>query len=463
CLTHSATGQGPEYRTKYNYQWQREGTDLPGATSAGYVLSNVQAGVTGNYRVIVWNSINTETSTVAVVAIAASTRLYDTNAVAIRMGSGDQQLTDQGNSMFLDQFAKNGAYVNTLSIPDSGPYGIIGIGPYIVSVGAATSITGNGLSRSANGTHLVIAGYHTDLGYGAPLQNSTAAAVPRGIGVVDAGGRYTLAIASTNAFSNIIWRGGLTDSTNNYWGWGRSPGTHYFGFDAPAALVQSEWNNLRSMGLFNGDLYCVSAVANKNGVMKLDGMPTAAATPAVLIASGSTGSSDCDVSPNGMLIYLADDRAAANGGGIQRWEFDGSNWNRAYTLTNGLNNGARYLAADFSGANPVLYAVTSENVNNQIVVLEDTGAASTGTAIASAGANQNFRGIRLGPTAPASAASPLLSASPNPDNLVLDWNGSYFLQSATAVTGPYLDVVNGTRPYTNSTGAASQQFFRLRQ
>ena len=156
---------------------------MPGATLAAYVLSNVQAGVTGNYRVIVSNSINSETSDVAVVAIAASARLYHTNAVAIRMGSGAQELTANGNSMFLDQFAKNGAYVNTLSIPDSGPYGIVGLGPNIVSVGAATSITGNGLSRSADGAHLVIAGYNTNLSYNAPLQNSTAVAVPRGIGV----------------------------------------------------------------------------------------------------------------------------------------------------------------------------------------------------------------------------------------------------------------------------------------
>ncbi len=445
------------------YQWRFETTDIPGATAAAYSLTNVQPGVTGTYHVVVSSLGNSQTSSPAGVTLVNLIRLYDTNLVALRVGDGAQTLSANGNTISVDQFAPDGTYLSTVGIPNDGPYGILALGPNIVPVGANTSITGNGLSRSADGAHLVIAGYNTNLTYNAPLQNSTALAVPRGIGVIDASAHYTLAIASTNAFSNIIWRGGITDGTNNYWGWGRSPGTWYFGADASSVLVQSLWANLRSMGLFNGSIYCVSAVSGNNGVMKLDGMPTAAVTPTVMIASGSTGSSDLDVSPNGNLIYLADDRSAANGGGVQRYEFDGANWNLIYTLTGGLPNGARYVAVDFRGANPIVYAVTTETDNNQIVVLADTGAGSAGTTIASAGVNQNFRGIRLGPTAPTSTTAPVLGASADASNLVLNWNGSYTLQSAATATGPYVDVINGTRPYTNGLHSATQRYFRLRR
>jgi hypothetical protein len=46
-------------------------------------------------------------------------------------------------------------------------------------------------------------------------------------------------------------------------------------------------------------------------------------------------------------------------------------------------------------------------------------------------------------------------------NLVFGWAGSYTLQSATNVTGPYVDLTSATSPYTNNVGAP-RQFFRLR-
>jgi hypothetical protein len=159
------------------------------------------------------------------------------------------------------------------------------------------------------------------------------------------------------------------------------------------------------------------------------------------------------------LIYVADS-LTTGGGGIQRWEFNGSTWSLAYTLTDHVAAGAYYVTADFSGANPVVYAVTTEADNNQIVRISDTGAGSTGTIIGYAGPNQNFRGIRLGPGATA-VAQPILSLTPAPGAVILNWSGSFVLQSATNVTGPYTDVTN-TAPYTNSTSGA-RMFFRLRQ
>jgi len=46
------------------------------------------------------------------------------------------------------------------------------------------------------------------------------------------------------------------------------------------------------------------------------------------------------------------------------------------------------------------------------------------------------------------------------NQLIISWSGSCALQSSPNVTGPYLDILGATSPYTNSPGGP-QQFFRL--
>jgi hypothetical protein len=453
ALAVGVTGSSPQF------QWQFGGSDIAGATAAAYVLTNVQPQITGSYQVIVSNSVNSQTSAPATVSIVSSLHLYPTNIVAIRVGDGAQTLTTNGNSIFLDQWAPDGTYLTTMSLPDSGPTSVVAIGPTLTVT--PSSVTGNGLSRSANGRFLVFGGYNTNLSFASGLQTAAASVVPRGIGLIDDRAQYTLAISSGNTSSGNFWRGAVSDGTNNYWGFSRSTSTYYFGFDQPGVVLQSDWSNLRSMAIFNGRIYGVSAVSGKTGVMRFSGLPTAAEAVEAVINTGSNFSSDCEVSPDGNVIYVADS-LTTGGGGIQRWEFDGSTWNLAYTLNDNLATGAYYVTADFSGAHPIVYAVSTDADNNQIVRFSDTGAGATGAIVAYAGANQNFRGIRLGPAATTNAAQPLLSETASTGAVILNWGGSFFLQSATNVTGPYSDVINGTRPYTN-TSSTGQNFFRLRQ
>jgi hypothetical protein len=179
---------------------------------------------------------------------------------------------------------------------------------------------------------MVIAGYNTNLNYGSSLANAPSATVPRGVALIDSYTQYRLPVSSTNAAeSSTFWRAAVTDGTNNFWGASGIAGTYYLGFDGAPLSIQTTFANNRSMGLFNGDIYCAGAVSGKNGVLKISGMPTTATTPTVLFA-GSTGSYDMVVSPDGNLIYLADQRGTTSGGGVQRWQFDGSTWTLAYTL-----------------------------------------------------------------------------------------------------------------------------------
>ena len=381
--------------TSPSFQWFRNNTPISAATTSSYSLPNVQTADAGTFFVIASNVVNAVTSSPVTLTVSDTAfRLYKTNVVVLRVGNGVQPLTVNGNSMLLDQFAVTGSYLNSLSIPDTGASAMIAVGPTI----SGTSITGSLLTRSSDERLLVVGGYNTSLGYGASLRDSTSASVPRGLAVIDTFAQYTLRVANTDFYSQTFWRGGVTDNGTNFWGAATgTAGTYYFGFDAASALVQTNFGNVRSIGLFNGNIYCVSAVSGNNGVLKLNGMPkTAAVANPTLLFPGSTSSSDLEVSPNGNIIYVADDRNAPNGG-VQRWEFDGASWNRAYTLTNQLVSGARYVTADFSGPTPMLFAVTTEAENNRIVRIVDTGATASGTTIAYAGASQNFRGIRMGP------------------------------------------------------------------
>jgi len=90
-------------------------------------------------------------------------------------------------------------------------------------------------------------------------------------------------------------------------------------------------------------------------------------------------------------------------------------------------------------------------------------AASVGTTVALAGANQNFRGVRFGPAPSTVIARPTLSFTRSGSNLVLSWSGPFTLMSATDVAGPYADVSGQTNPYTNNVTSGVQRFFGLRQ
>ena len=450
------------------YQWQLGGTNIPNANSSFYTVSNAQSGVAGNYQVIVTNSFSSITSSVAQLIVNNLT-VSQNNLMVIRVGDGAQALTLNGNSIYLDQYQTDGTYVNTVTIPDTGPTAMVDIGLDNQNGVNSGPTTGSCITRSLDGRFVVIAGYNTNLTYPTNLGTSLSSAVPRGIGLIESHGLYTMPVANTSSnFDATFWRAAITDGTNNFLGAGAAPGTYYFGFDAPPVLVQTVMPNMRSMSQYNGDIYCASAQGSQSGILKISGMPKGAATSTLLFA-GSTGTYDMAVSPNGNLIYVADQRALSSSGGIQRYDLSGTNWTLSYTLQVGglgsTHTGPRYLTADFSGANPVIYATCNEGSldNNRLVSVVDTGSGSTVTTLAFAGPNQTFRGVQFGPVANNNTAPPLLSITNAGTNVVLSWTAPFALQSSTNATGVYTNLPGASSPFTNSTGNDVQRFFRLRQ
>lgn len=322
------------------------------------------------------------------------------NLAVVRIGAAGQTLGNTGNSIFLDQFTTVGGLVNSLAIPDSGPTALI-------SSGTATSEGALSLSPNGpNGQFLAIGGYNTTRPYASSLTSSTAAAVPRGVGVIAPNGTYTLAATTTTYLSGNNIRGGFTDGLGNNWSVGATAanGISYLGSGTPAIVLGV---NARLLNDVNGSLYYATG-SGTSGIYTFagGGFPEATATSQVVIATG-TGSSpyDFSFSLSGTTAYIADDRSTA-AGGVQRWDLVSGTWTLSYTLGTGtVNIGARGLAVDWSGTDPVIYATTGESSANRLISIVDTGAASAALTLATAETGTVFRGLEWAPVPePASAA-----------------------------------------------------------
>jgi len=164
------------------------------------------------------------------------------------------------------------------------------------------------------------------------------------------------------------------------------------------ATIETALTTLRVMNIVGGNLLFTAA----GGVSQITGEPTSGtATPTAVITTTGTGtgassSYDFAFNPGMTLAYVGDDRTVANGGGIQRWDFNGSAWALTYTLSAG-GVGARGLAVDFSGVSPVIYATTTEAANNRLISIVDIGGSSTSVDLASSGTLRAFRGLEFTP------------------------------------------------------------------
>lgn len=314
---------------------------------------------------------------------ASAQQFMPGNLAVLRIGDGSAALTSASTSGFIDQYTTAGAWVNTLALPDTA-----GNSPLTWS-GSATSE--GAFTRSADGSLFTLVGYNTPKGT-ASVAGTASTSVPRAIATVNADGTFTL-VATTTSFSGNNIRSGTTDGAGNYWAAGAGssskPGVNYFG---PASATASVLNgNFRVLNLFNGNLY-YSTGSGTPGIYAFNGAPTASATATLVVGTGASASPfDFALSPDGSVLYVADDTTT---GGIQKYTFNGTGFSLSYTLGTGASGiGARGLAVDFSGANPVLFATTAEGTANRLIEISDTGIGSSATTLATAPANEIFRGV----------------------------------------------------------------------
>ncbi len=313
----------------------------------------------------------------------------------LRVGDGLSALNNSAHPVFLDRYLTSGADqspLSTVAIPSTGPNAL-------TLSGSATSE--GALYRSADGMSLSFAGYNADAGTPS-IAGTASATVNRVAGRVDAFGTYSVAARTDEGFTGNNVRSAVTANGVDFWlsgtGSGTSGGLWYAQGDTDTQ-VYNTINNLRVANIVGGDLwFSTGSGTATRGVHFISGLPTAGGSPATQVLQTGDSSSPYDfaVSPSGNLIYVADDRGAA--GGIQRWELAGGTWSLSYTLGTGVANvGARGLTVDWSGATPVLYAITAEASANRLIRVEDSGAGAGAVTLATAAPNTIFRGVDFSP------------------------------------------------------------------
>ncbi|HET7625155.1 MAG TPA: lamin tail domain-containing protein [Verrucomicrobiae bacterium] len=384
------------------------------------------------------------------------------NLAVLRVGNGLQSLSGNGNSVFIDQFTTNGTLVSSSEIPDNETNALI--------ISGSASSEG-ALTRSADGRLLVLAGYQIPLTnaalLGSSLSDANSTVAPRALGVVDSTGKFALVGVTTNQYGGNNMRSGTTDGRGNYWGAGATSGTFYFGDDTPAAVQNTVKNTVVIQDL-EGNLY-FSTSKTTPGIWEIPGTPIGAATPELVFQSPTGNPYGFAFNTNFTIAYVADDTTGADGG-IQRWDRTAGNWSLSYAFDAVTNSGARCLAVDFTGAHPIIYATTAEDSANRLVSITDTGAASPAVILATAGANQLFRGVSFAPQT--SSEPECFNPVETTNGFTLSWtaliNRSYTVQYSENLSGNNwitLTNVTATAPVLTITDAgvpgATERFYRV--
>jgi hypothetical protein len=316
------------------------------------------------------------------------------NLVVLQVGNGVNTLTSTGNPLFFNEYSISGAFVSSVAIPSAGANAM-------VLRGSATSE--GYISRSGDGNNIVFGAYLQALPNSTVLNTSSSSSINRGIGLINGAGVFTVGASSTSFFTGGDIRGAAATNATNLWASGSSQGSNYFGTASTATTVQISKTNLRASHVFNNQLYISSQVATGTptdiGVYAVgSGTPNTSGQTVTTVINCGAGAQPGQFffDPTGTICYVADARNSSLGG-IQKWVnmVSINTWTLAYTLPTGTAAvGAFGVVADFSGLNPKVYATTTESSGNRLIAINDVGASSTATTLATAStSNTIFRGL----------------------------------------------------------------------
>lgn len=338
------------------------------------------------------------------LSAAAAAQITPGNLVVVSVGTGTGALSSASTPVVVRELTTSGSLVQTIALPTAAA------APHWPLTLAGSS-GGEGLiTQSKEGNHLILAGYGAPPGI--PAVASTASgAVPRVIAVLGLDGQIDTSTALANAHS-----GGSIASA---WSW-----SGYEFYTAGGGIVSAGLHRGVTVVASRGATSCTPATSNLDEARGLLAFgvdhftqlyATSGATGFVGVNTIGTGLPGFPVQTAALLpgfappigapsqfafwfadastLYVADERPAGAGGGIQKWTKAGSTWSLAYTLSPG--EGCRGLSgiADQNGIR--LFATTATTSANRIVATVDTGPSAAFTTIATAPANTAYRGVQF--------------------------------------------------------------------
>lgn len=384
-----------------------------------------------------------------------------TNGNLVVLQAGDGTATYTGNvasPVILQEYSPSGTPAFSVAVP-TGTAGITVTG---------SDMTEGLITRSLDGHSIVIPGYNAVSGTSA-VQTSAASLTPRGIGAVNAAGSFSLAVTSNTFYTSDSFRSATGDGNGNFWGSGNISGVTTFSYNgsSPATsggtiLTSPPSQNTRAVAIYNGQLYYSTGSISHGLFMVGTGAPTAPATVSLVVGLGSPY--QFAFSPSGNTLYIADKAA-----GVQKWTYSAGTWTNSYTYSTTANSVKTIgLVADFSAANPVIYATTANGAS--LIAITDGGSLTTSTitTLATAPLNTTFRGVAFSPSCVATSiafasgsgctGSPLglnVSAS-GTSPLSYTWTGAGTISNAN-IASPIVTGFSGSYSVTvkNACGTAA--------
>ncbi|MEP6673672.1 MAG: T9SS type A sorting domain-containing protein [Ferruginibacter sp.] len=318
------------------------------------------------------------------------------NIVVYRAGDGSGALSNAATAVVLVEYSPTGTLVQSIPMPTSN-----GVNKALTCAGNATA---EGLmTRSQDGKYLMVPGYAANVGT-ATVATSASATVNRVVARLDATGAVNTTTALNDAFNNSNIRGAASSNGTDIWMSNNGTGVRYTTFGSTTStIISNSPTTLRSVYVYSNQLFVGTAnmkVATVGTGLTTVGSGDVAVGLPGLDPSGAYQFFFADLNaaiPGDDVLYVADDAASPNGG-IQKYSFDGTNWNSNGVLVPPAV--IKGLAAYVNGTTVTLF---SSNPTNIYSTTDASGynATITGsfTSIATAPANTAFRGLAPAPLA----------------------------------------------------------------
>jgi hypothetical protein len=334
----------------------------------------------------------------------------------VRIGTGATALTNAATPVSIVPLLGVGTGLGTTGTPIPLPTSAAGANaPFGLSGSAASE---GGLSLTANGQYLTLAGYDATPGTTGPgggsIANSLTATVPRVAARVDGAGNVDTSTI-LNAFTGNNPRGAVSDDGTHFWVTGAGSSGNPRGivfaplgnaFAAPVTAVGSNVTNARVGVISNGRLYLTTNNNSPPGLYTVGtGLPTTPQPATALVAAaGSDPYSFVFTDPG--TLYVAD-------GGIKKYSFNGTAWVGEGSASAGTQLDG--LTGRIEGGVVQLYATSLDGTT--IFAFADSAASSAPisgsfTTVATAPANTVYKGIAFAPSGqvpPAPASTMQLS------------------------------------------------------
>ena len=364
------------------------------------------------------------------------------NLAVYRVGDGVSGLANSGNAVFIDEYTPNGDLVQSIALPVDGN----GANHPLIASGTASSE--GMLTRSADGHYLVVTGYGVALGGTASLSSSSAATVPRTVGLVAADGSIDTSTALTDFSDSNNPRAAATTDGSGVWVGGAAGGVRYAPLGGTTSLqLSADSTNIRAVDIVAGQLYMSSQkgsirvatvgtgtpTAAGQSITSLPGFPTTGAPDAFFFA-------DLDGSPGIDTLYVADDGA----GQVQKYSLVSGTWTASGTISAASVHGVTGSVSPTVPVTVTLYATGTSGADGTLYTFADTAGynaniSGSATTIATAPASEAFRGVALVPVSGAASTTPTQTLAPG---------GTTVIPSATVDTPTRTPTIAATPSWT---------------